>query len=58
MGKEQSIDILIQAAQKEALQTIGLMENIVETLGWQLDYSALVLDELDKKLIDAKQEEE
>ncbi len=49
---------LIQAAQKEALQTIGLMENIVETLGWQLDYSALVLDELDKKLIDAKQEEE
>ncbi len=49
---------LIQAAQKEALQTIGLMENIVETLGWQLDYSALVLDELDKKLIDEKQEEE
>lgn len=32
---------LMQAAQKEALQTIGLMEHIVETIGWQLDYSAL-----------------
>lgn len=32
---------LIQAAQKEALQTISLMEHIVETIGWQLDYSAL-----------------
>lgn len=32
---------LLQAAQKEALQTIGLMEHIVQTIGWTLDYSAL-----------------
>lgn len=36
---------LIQAAQKEALQTISLMENIVETIGWKLDYSALEIGE-------------
>ena len=36
---------LIQAAQKEALQTISLMESIVETIGWKLDYSALKLEE-------------
>jgi len=43
---------LIEAAQKEALQTIGLMENIVETLGWTLDYSALVIDAPVKKLLE------
>ncbi|MEP3838121.1 MAG: DUF4230 domain-containing protein [Algibacter sp.] len=32
---------LIQAAQKEALETILLIETIVETIGWTLDYSAL-----------------
>ena len=32
---------LIQAAQKEALETILLIETIVETIGWKLDYSAL-----------------
>lgn len=35
---------LIQIAQKEALNTIALMENIVETIGWKLDYSALEID--------------
>lgn len=40
---------LIQAAQKEALQNILLMENIVETIGWQLDYSALKIDEIHHK---------
>ncbi|WP_353779632.1 DUF4230 domain-containing protein [Winogradskyella sp. 3972H.M.0a.05] len=43
---------LIEAAQKEALQTISLMENIVETIGWQLDYSALVIEDKSKKLIE------
>ena len=43
---------LIQAAQKEALQTISLIENIVETIGWNLDYSALVLEEKPKRLIE------
>ena len=36
---------LIQAAQKEALETILLIETIVETIGWKLDYSALKIEE-------------
>ena len=36
---------LIQAAQKEALETILLMETIVETIGWKLDYSSLKIEE-------------
>lgn len=43
---------LIQAAQKEALQTISLMESIVETIGWKLDYSALKLEETPVKKIE------
>ena len=35
---------LIQIAQKEALETISLMETIVETIGWKLDYSALEIE--------------
>jgi len=35
---------LIQVAQKEALETILLMETIVETIGWKLDYSALKIE--------------
>lgn len=36
---------LIQAAQKEALETILLIETIVETIGWKLDYSDLKIEE-------------
>lgn len=42
---------LVLAAQKEALQTILLIEKIVETIGWKLDYSALKLDEHDPKAL-------
>lgn len=42
---------LIEIARKEALETILLMETIVETIGWQLDYSALKIEEPNKKLI-------
>jgi Protein of unknown function (DUF4230) len=35
---------LMQTAKKEALQTIKIMENIVETIGWKLDYSSLKID--------------
>ncbi|SFZ89417.1 Protein of unknown function [Flaviramulus basaltis] len=42
---------LIQIAQKEALETILLIETIVETIGWKLDYSALKIEESNKKLI-------
>ena len=40
---------LIQAAQKEALETILLIETIVGTIGWKLDYSALELDASENK---------
>ncbi|MDX1278418.1 DUF4230 domain-containing protein [Oceanihabitans sediminis] len=43
---------LIQVAQKEALETILLIENIVETIGWKLDYSALKLEETQTKRIE------
>lgn len=42
---------LIQIAQKEALETILLIETIVETIGWELDYSALKIEEGKQKLI-------
>lgn len=41
---------LIQIAQREALETISLIETIVETIGWKLDYSALEIQDSPKKL--------
>jgi len=35
---------LIDQARKEALQTIKLMEGLAATIGWKLDYGALILD--------------
>ena len=43
---------LIQMAQKEALETISIIESIVETIGWKLDYSALKIEENPSKLIE------
>lgn len=43
---------LIQVAQKEALETILLMETIVETIGWKLDYSALKIEEGNTKKLE------
>ena len=34
----------MEQAQKEALGTIALMEKIVETIGWKLDYTALTIE--------------
>jgi hypothetical protein len=42
---------LIQIAQQEALETILLIETIVETIGWKLDYSALKIEDHNQKLI-------
>lgn len=42
---------LIQVAQSEALETILLIETIVETIGWKLDYSALKIEGENQKLI-------
>jgi len=43
---------LIQIAQKEALETVLLIETIVETIGWKLDYTALKIEGEDKKLLE------
>lgn len=43
---------LMETAKKEALQSVLLIEKIVETIGWKLDYSALQISEKDKKLLD------
>jgi len=42
---------LIEAAQKEALETILLIETIVQTIGWKLDYSALKIEDSKQKHI-------
>ncbi|MFV9549911.1 DUF4230 domain-containing protein [Algibacter sp. PT7-4] len=43
---------LIQVAQKEALETILLIETIVETIGWTLDYSALEIGNIEPKKLE------
>lgn len=43
---------LMETAKKEALQSVLLIEKIVETIGWKLDYSALHISEKEKKLLD------
>lgn len=43
---------LIQVAQKEALDTILLIESIVETIGWTLDYSVLKIEESSTKKLE------
>ncbi|MDC6403709.1 MULTISPECIES: DUF4230 domain-containing protein [Maribacter] len=43
---------LMETAKKEALQSVLLIEKIVETIGWKLDYSALHISEKDKRLLE------
>lgn len=40
---------LMETARKEAWETVLLIEKIVETIGWKLDYSALEIPENEKK---------
>lgn len=42
---------LFIAAQREALEAIAIMQHIVETIGWKLDYSALELEAEATKVI-------
>ncbi|CAM1333891.1 DUF4230 domain-containing protein [Tenacibaculum aestuariivivum] len=42
---------LMQTANKEALEAISLMENLVETIGWKLDFSTLELPNSNKKVL-------
>ncbi|WP_040247909.1 DUF4230 domain-containing protein [Psychroserpens mesophilus] len=42
---------LYEIAKKEALESVLLIENIVETIGWKLDYSALKIEDKSNKLL-------
>ena len=43
----------MQTANQEALDAIILMTNLVETIGWKLDYSALELPSSGRNLLDS-----
>ena len=43
---------LMDTARREALEAVLLIEKIVETIGWKLDYSALELSESNKPFIE------
>jgi len=45
---------LFQAAQDEALEAILLIENLVQTIGWKLDYTALKIEGKTPKEIEEK----
>jgi hypothetical protein len=42
---------LMDTAKREAIEAVLLIEKIVETIGWKLDYSALRIDEKQKELL-------
>lgn len=42
---------LMDTANKEALEAVLLIEKIVETIGWKLDYSALEMNNRKKELL-------
>jgi hypothetical protein len=42
---------LMQTANKEALEAILLMQNLVETIGWKLDYTALEIATSEKEVL-------
>ena len=43
---------LMETARREALEAVFLIEKIVETIGWTLDYSALEISAKDRKLLE------
>lgn len=43
---------LMDTARNEALHTVLLIEKIVETIGWKLDYTALEITEKQKKFLE------
>jgi len=43
---------LMHAANTEALEAIALMQNLIETIGWKLDYSSLELPDSNTKLLE------
>ena len=47
---------LLEEASKQAMDTIYLIETLVETINWKLDYSALKISGNDTKLLSEKNE--
>ena len=43
---------LYEIAGREALETVLLIENIVQTIGWKLDYSALKIEDQQIKILE------
>ncbi len=43
---------LLDSAKKEALEAVLIIEKIVETIGWKLDYSALELSNREKQFLE------
>ena len=43
---------LFKVARGEALEAIQLVENLIETIGWTLDYSALKIEDNNQKLVE------
>ena len=43
---------LMETAKREAVEAVLLIEKIVETIGWKLDYTALKMPEKQKNLLD------
>ncbi len=41
---------LMKTAKREAVEAVLLIEKLVETIGWKLDYSALELSEQDRRI--------
>ena len=41
---------LMKTARREAMEAVLLIEKLVETIGWKLDYSALELSEQDRRI--------
>ena len=44
---------LMETAKKEALEAVLIIEKIVETIGWRLDYSALELSASEQKYLES-----
>ena len=45
---------LLETAKKEALEAVMIIEKIVETIGWRLDYSALELSNREKQFLETE----
>jgi hypothetical protein len=48
---------LLEEASKHAMETIQLIEKLVETINWKLDYSDLLLEQKDPKSLSKSDEE-